>query len=493
MRLPSSRSGRQGMGVLLTLSALSLTVCLPVKHQISSMVAAFVVPREYSTPSFFRKAMALEVQAQSQDYSSNNEEMNFPDTAEASSGVPCPFVKYFPRYRIDLSQRPKLRKSSSWLPLPSFAGLSQMREKARISQLLEPDEGLVVLGGLDGIFALSQLLSYSDCLLRPTDRGMDPISMVLWLPDTSPTLLQNWVEIMEWMATNYPFSNEGGNVEASLFATDSNDDSSRCTAVRIRRVNNNKSASPSFARVRDDVEEDTITLRTQAWVKRILVDQSVCPFTKSVKKSGQGLADVGVPVASIAYHASSAIHPVTLLADTFQAIEAMIRAGPSGKMGVSSILLAAPAFDDDFDLWSGPIFAMLEASVVAANAEKQVGVVCFHPKYACPDGSSWPGFGHMHSVTRLEKWYKESLAIENSVSGDSQDCPLSTEEIAAGGAWQRRTPHATINVLRADQLEAAEGKRSSGELYAINIKKLVGTTGIGSDQLARDLDNERRI
>jgi hypothetical protein len=61
------------------------------------------------------------------------------------------------------------------------------------------------------------------------------------------------------------------------------------------------------------------------------------------------------------------------------------------------------------------------------------------------------------------------------------------------GAWQRRTPHATINVLRADQLEAAEAKRSSASLYAVNIEKLVGASGIGSDKLFRDLERERQL
>ncbi|CAB9529015.1 expressed unknown protein (Partial), partial [Seminavis robusta] len=138
--------------------------------------------------------------------------------------------------------------------------------------------------------------------------------------------------------------------------------------------------------------------------------------------------------------------------------------GPSGKDGISSILLAAPEYDNNFDLWSGPIFAMLETGVVACRLQKQVGVVCFHPMYATPDGSSFPGFGHMHSVPRLKKWLQEQ----------DPSLLLTDEEIAAGGSWQRRTPHATINVLRADQLEAAEGRRTTGELYSENIRKLVG-------------------
>ena len=164
----------------------------------------------------------------------------------------------------------------------------------------------------------------------------------------------------------------------------------------------------------------------------------------------------------------------------------MLQMGPSGKLGISSILLAAPEFDVDFDLWSGPIFAMLEAGVVACGLEKEVGVVCFHPYYATPDGSSLPGFGHMHSVPRLQKWVQEQdpfLAEQ-----------LSQDEITAGGAWQRRTPHATINVLRADQLAAAEGRRVTGELYAENIRKLVGKPdGIGSDKLTQALEQERAL
>jgi hypothetical protein len=68
---------------------------------------------------------------------------------------------------------------------------------------------------------------------------------------------------------------------------------------------------------------------------------------------------------------------------------------------------------------------------------------------------------------------------------------LTTEEIAAGGAWQRRTPHATINVLRADQLEKAESRRVSEKMYTENIDKLVGINGIGTEQLAQDLEREQ--
>mmetsp|Transcript_24486 Transcript_24486/g.32638 ORF Transcript_24486/g.32638 Transcript_24486/m.32638 type:complete len:172 (-) Transcript_24486:55-570(-) len=163
----------------------------------------------------------------------------------------------------------------------------------------------------------------------------------------------------------------------------------------------------------------------------------------------------------------------------------MIDAGPSGRNGISSILLAAPTFDTNFPLWAGPVFAMLESGVSATNSEPAIGVVCFHPQYATPDGSSWPGFGHMHSVPRLRKWLEERNPNLSEM--------LSEEEVAAGGAWQRRTPHAVINVLRAEQLEVAEGRRATGVLYAENIRVLIGNEGVGSSKLAADLMEEQQM
>jgi hypothetical protein len=94
----------------------------------------------------------------------------------------------------------------------------------------------------------------------------------------------------------------------------------------------------------------------------------------------------------------------------------------------------------------------------------------------------------MHSVPRLKQWYTQYTTIPLS----SQS--LSDNEIAAGGAWQRRTPHSVINVLRAEQLEAAEGRRRTGELYGRNIRVLVGSEeGVGLEKLTEDLKREQSM
>ena len=107
------------------------------------------------------------------------------------------------------------------------------------------------------------------------------------------------------------------------------------------------------------------------------------------------------------------------------------------------------------------------------------------PADVIPDGKSWPGFGQMHSLPRLKNWY-------NQYSDDESATSLDDNEIAAGGAFQRRTPHAVINVLRAEQLEAAEGRRSTGELYERNIRVLRGKEGIVLEKLTEDLRLEQQ-
>ena len=362
----------------------------------------------------------------------------------------CPFSRRFPRYRIDLSRSAKQKEKKGF---NVFGGL----QLALLQNSLQKKYASVLwLEDQTGMQAFTKLWEATARLAAGEPQ------VVVALPDFDKRILVNFKEVMDWIQETME---DEIRIETTLLEDNQ--------VVRMDRIGT-AAALTSVEPVSHSVVEE----RTKAWVKRLLVDLSICPFTKSVTKSGQGLGDLDVPVASIAYHTSTTKDVYQLLADTWRAIYEMIEAGPEGKDGISSILLAAPAFDDDFDYWSGPFFTLLENCVVAAQAEAQIGVVCFHPLYATPDGTSWPGFGHMHSVPRLEKWVQE-------VDGA---CPYSSDDIAAGGAWQRRTPHATINVLRADQLEMAESRRNTPTLYARNIGVLMD---IGNDKLVEDLERER--
>jgi hypothetical protein len=306
-------------------------------------------------------------------------------------------------------------------------------------------------------------------------------------------VVQNWVEIYAWwLAETEDGRSNNHRVEYVLV-----EDSIPCASFTLQTSNSRNSMEASRqaydrseyqAIIRHDDETIlTINQATRSWVKRILVEQQICPFTKSSKYSGHGLADLNIPVARIDYVASDSQTLPELLTDTWTAMFQMLQAGSTET---SSILLAAPAWNNDFASWAGPVFAVLEASVVAARAEAELGVVCFHPQYKVSDGSVFCGFGQMHSLPRLEQWVRDPTQEKVQQQQDHEHAQLSSSDIAAGGAFQRRTPHATINVLRADQLQAAETKRSSADLYRRNVHCL---NEIGWDKLQNDLEAEQQM
>mmetsp|Transcript_15606 Transcript_15606/g.18138 ORF Transcript_15606/g.18138 Transcript_15606/m.18138 type:complete len:531 (-) Transcript_15606:112-1704(-) len=456
--------------------------------------------------------------------SSPNDEA--PERIESSSS--CPFSMKFPRYRIPVSGGKDKPNKSNNIFSGLFTSMQKSEFERKFSKNVNKKEDLIWFDAKKTILESSSSSSGSgssavsenedDERIKKGKIGIH-VSAFVWrtlsnliqetmkqepqqhdqkviigLPNASFIGLKQLADIISWMeeeSINYNSKSSKHNSRNLIIHASVEEDSPIPTI--ILSVTCAKQQTDSDGNLNDD--EDAIRLknhhneyivkeRTKSWVERILVKMGICPFTKSVTKSGHGLGDVGVPVGKIAYHYSNALdfQIATLMADTWEAISNMIQAGPSGKDGISSILLAAPEFDHNFSFWAGPIFAILEANVGAASAEPIIGVVCFHPQYKTPDGSSFPGFGHMHSSPRLSKWVKD-----NDVELFDK---LEMKDVSAGGAFQRRTPHATINILRAEQLEAAEGRRSTGSLYSTNIRTLFE---VGFDKLDEDLKKEQQL
>lgn len=432
------------------------------------------------------------------------------------------YSRTFPRYKIPFSggssrsSYDEERKVSSSL-LPSFLGdwqLSRMRQglerrysSATDGQFHWVEEAQKGDDGHGGVRLLATLWGAAADAATPGGRKEEPSVSVWAFPGSiqkpeQTNIIQQWINLWEWLQQHE--QEEGGdattttsNIQVEYWIESNLIPCLKLT--RKQRLQHQQEPSSSSSSSSLVEEEGIVNKRTKSWVKRVLVDMQICPFTRTVRRSGQGLANVGVQVADIDYRFSQATNVVQLMADTWGAIANMLNVGPKR---ISSILLAAPYFDNYLDLWCGPIFALLEAGVVVANAEKSgVGVVCFHPYYQTPDGTTFPGFGHMHSVPRLTKWVQETTSsnkgrtTNKNVDDLEEVAPkldlLSAEQIAAGGAWQRRTPHATINVLRADQLQAAEGKRNTPLLYTRNIAELV--VNVGLEKLHDDLNREREL
>ena len=113
---------------------------------------------------------------------------------------------------------------------------------------------------------------------------------------------------------------------------------------------------------------------------------------------------------------------------------------------------------------------------------RTLGIVCFHPGYSTPDASylARNRFGHMHSTARLRRWLHEADPALSQATDD--------RTLHWAGSYQRRSPHAMINVLWAEQLEVAETRRRSSALYARNVAKVLGA---GREELERQSARER--
>ena len=222
--------------------------------------------------------------------------------------------------------------------------------------------------------------------------------------------------------------------------------------------------------------------RSRAWVQRTLAPGALgfCPYTASASEAGAGLESLGVTAAPIAFGVSSSAQVSALVADFWRMVEGRML-GP-GEGECSSILLMAPAWDGRWEEWKACVFPTLEATLVASGLSRTFGIVCFHPCYLTPDAEylARHRFGHMHSTGRLRRWHNE---VDETLSRS-----LSDDEVHWVGSYQRRSPHATINVLWSRQLEIAETRRDSASLYTRNLRRAVR---VGFEQLHGEAQAER--
>lgn len=239
------------------------------------------------------------------------------------------------------------------------------------------------------------------------------------------------------------------------------------------------------------VDASAARSRTRSWVARALVGLNTCPFTASADSAAAGLEFAGIAAAPILYAESGARDVPGLAGDFWEAAGRMLERGQEGCAGV---VLSAPAFDGDWETWHAKVFPVLEESLLAAGLGRELGIVCFHPSYETPglEFLRRHRFGHMHHASKLLRWVdaapdarelREALAKAGGKGGAEAGAKWA-------GGYQRRSPHAMINVLWAGQLEAAEGVRESEGLYVRNLRRLLRE---GRGKLDEDARKEREV
>ncbi len=233
----------------------------------------------------------------------------------------CPFSMKYPRFRIPVSSaKDKSDLSRGGL----FSGIKITLDRANLQKKYAQDlasnnfywadpedldtqsDSDRIVKGKYGVFSSAFVWRKAADLLTSTEQ--DPKRIVIALPNYSIAGLQQLADIMNWLneQEGTPFSESTFKIQAVI------DDEAPVPTIILSReglVRENL-----IARQYAHLSFEDVQAAMKSWVRRILVDLKVCPFTKSDTKSGQGLGDLGIPVGSIAYHHSqSNLNEIPLL------------------------------------------------------------------------------------------------------------------------------------------------------------------------------------
>mmetsp|Transcript_93128 Transcript_93128/g.189730 ORF Transcript_93128/g.189730 Transcript_93128/m.189730 type:complete len:543 (+) Transcript_93128:142-1770(+) len=179
--------------------------------------------------------------------------------------------------------------------------------------------------------------------------------------------------------------------------------------------------------------DEEIEKLSKDWVAKICSDMGVCPFT-----SGASMA--GLPMGPVYYTTDRS----SSFEDMYRAYwEEVVRVEGQSEKDLSTTLLIAPEFCMDnielFETWS----TTLTQPLSALGIEDIIQLVFFHPHWVFRDGGERGGEG-------------------------------------AAANYARRSPWPMINILRTNQVRAAQKGIPTGLVYKQNEKTL---SGVGVEKL----------
>mmetsp|Transcript_23095 Transcript_23095/g.54588 ORF Transcript_23095/g.54588 Transcript_23095/m.54588 type:complete len:535 (-) Transcript_23095:129-1733(-) len=189
---------------------------------------------------------------------------------------------------------------------------------------------------------------------------------------------------------------------------------------------------PEIANKIPDNDEEIEQL-SKDWVAKICSDMGVCPFT-----SGASMA--GLPIGPVYYTTDRSSSFEDMYAVYWQEV---VRVAEQSEKDLSTTLLIAPEFCMDnveiFETWS----TTLTQPLSALGLEDMIQLVFFHPQWVFRDGGGRAGDG-------------------------------------AAANYARRSPWPMINILRTNQVRAAQRGIPTGLVYKQNEKTL---SSVGADKL----------
>ena len=188
--------------------------------------------------------------------------------------------------------------------------------------------------------------------------------------------------------------------------------------------------------------DDSIVLRdSKQWVQSIIADFGVCPFTVNPDRAG-------IPQGGVRYTISRATNIDEAFLRYWDEIQILLTAP---EKEISTVLLVFPELElfGDYELFEAYCECLSDSLCASSMGfESEIQLVFFHPKYQFRDGQARTG---------------ESQGAAN---------------------FARRSPWPMINLLRTNQVRAAQKGIPTGIVYKQNEERLAA---VGAPTLTRML------
>ena len=241
-------------------------------------------------------------------------------------------------------------------------------------------------------------------------------------------------------------------------------------------------------KVQTSFKSDAIS-STENWVNSFLGKYNLCPYTLSVAKAAVGLTSVDVPAGKVhvvvgctteldASARNTKDYNILRAAELLNSFwSETITLLQSSETDWATSLVVFPEFDNSFESFFDVCDNIVQPIIEATSSHHFIGRAWFHPNYDADI------VGHTsviagHAVPHIMvKQFIQTINGSESIHKNR----ITNSELSDANNKVRMSPHATINILRRSQLNAAaqyekelgEKKPKPNSIYVKNTMKLI--------------------
>lgn len=245
------------------------------------------------------------------------------------------------------------------------------------------------------------------------------------------------------------------------------------------------------------LSEEKCTAALKSFITRIVIGAEACPYTRTADFAAINLKKKGVPPGPVAYRYSGSTDVCSVVGSFWNVVCELLS---TPQEDISTTMLSLPGIgvgnDEEAHERFVAVMELIGRNLCLFRGDGAFGLVHFHPAYdrITIHPVDKPAYGHLPPRSWLRAMLKQN--------GNRDVAEGFTDEELALSDYQRRAPFTAINVLRAQQLDAAAGPRSIVDLdlgggrlekasgiqtYSRNAIRMVS---LGEDVLQEGVDNE---